>query len=81
MTLDIVELVMAIEEGFGIELENIELENLETVGDLHAVILKAQRTDTKGVPWSALVMLFEEYGAPPGSITPQTRFIDLPGLD
>ncbi len=86
MTFDIVEMVMALEEGFGIEIADIDVENLRTVGDLHFAILKSMwRADTTARSakeiWSALVSMFEDCGALPGTIKPETRLAALLGLD
>jgi len=86
MEFDIVEMVMALEEGFGIEVADIDVENLQTVGDLHIAILNSLwRTDsTARSPnqiWTALVGMFEDCGAPPGKVKPETRLADLVELD
>jgi hypothetical protein len=86
MEFDIVEMVVALEEGFGIDIANIDVETLQTAGDLHTVILTSMwRTDSTGRSpnelWSILVRMFEDCGARPGRIRPETRLVDLLGLD
>jgi acyl carrier protein len=34
-------MVMALEDGFGIDVADIEIDNIETVGDLYAAILNS----------------------------------------
>lgn len=41
-SLDIVELIMALEEAFGVDVPDEDAENLKTVGDVIAYVTKAQ---------------------------------------
>ena len=73
MKLDIVETVMAIEQAFDIEMGDIEVENLQTVGDLHRAILRARHAGSgPSDAWSLLAKLFE-----PRRITDETPLSDL----
>ena len=58
MGLDTVELVMAIEEEFGIEIPNSDASKLAVLGDMHDYIIRAlrQRGDTadEGRVWERL---------------------------
>jgi acyl carrier protein len=93
MGLDIVELVMAVEETFGIEIPDRDAERLRTVGDLYWYV----REHTPGallpiavahhsVPsdelWERLLDVIEkETGVDRARLTPAARFVDDLGLD
>ena len=86
MTFDIFEMVVVLEEGFGINVSDIDVEALHTAGDLHTEILKSlwRADSTAQSPrqiWSILVRMFEDCGVPRGTITPETGLVDLLGLD
>jgi len=62
------------------------VEDLQTAGDLHTAILKSlwRADSTARSPnqiWAVLVRMFEDCGAPRGTIRPETRLADLLGLD
>jgi acyl carrier protein len=87
MGLDIVELVLAVEERFGIEVLDIDAEKVETVGELQELILKRMQRTTEAPPaasevWSVLQeILVEEFGIPPGKVKPEARLVADLGLD
>jgi len=81
---DIVEFVMALEEAFGIELEDSVAANMQTVGDLHRAIARSVNGHASAAPsptdiWSAVVSVFEMRGIPPERIRPETPLRDLLG--
>jgi hypothetical protein len=75
---DIVEFVMALEEAFGIEIEDSDAENMQTVGDLHRAVVRST-ADSPTEIWSAIVSIFEMNGVPKEKIRPETRLCDLFG--
>jgi acyl carrier protein len=93
MGLDIVELVMTVEETFGIEIPDRAAERLRTVGDLYWYVrehapgepaLSAGSRDA--VPadelWDRLLDIIEkETGVDRERLTPAARFVDDLGLD
>ena len=80
MGLDSVELVMATEEHFGIEIPDRIAEQLFTVGSLHEfVVLELQRI---GKPTAADVVFAElrelicdQLGIKPDRVVPEARFV------
>jgi acyl carrier protein len=87
MGLEIVELVLAVEERFGIEVDDIDAEKVETVGQLHSLVLKRMQRTTATAPsateaWTTLCDLIEERtGVPRSKIKPEARLVDDLGLD
>ena len=84
--LDIVELVMAVEEVFKIEIDDIDAEQLVTVGDLHKLILrgleKRGETPDPEKVWNILRdTIFEQCGVRLDEITPDATFVDDLRLD
>jgi len=74
MGLDTVELVMAIEEEFGIEIPNTDAMNLAVLGDMHDYIIQAlrQRGDNpdEGQVWERLsVVVVKQLGVRPKDVT------------
>jgi len=47
-SLDLVELIMALEEAYGIEIEDEETEYLKNIGELHALV--ERKAAAKGAP-------------------------------
>jgi acyl carrier protein len=94
MGLDIVEMVMEVEETFGIEVPNHDAERLRTVGDLYWYVREhvpnpptsdAARHDT-GVPadeiWERLLdVIQKEAGVKRERLVPTARFADDLGMD
>jgi hypothetical protein len=73
MGLDTVELVMAIEEEFGIEIPNADAPTLAVLGDMHDYVVRAlrQRGDTpdQAQVWERLRMVVvEQLGVRPDEV-------------
>lgn len=74
MGLDTVELVMALEEEFGINIPNADAEKLVVIGDMHDYIVRTlrQRGDTldEGQVWERLcAIVVEQLGVRPEEVT------------
>jgi acyl carrier protein len=87
MGLEMVELVLAVEEEFGIVIEDIEAERSLTVGDFCDTVARLvretgraairERSDLEAYVWQLLVAIISrQHGVPPDSITRATRFIE-----
>jgi acyl carrier protein len=83
MGLDTVELVMAVEEEFAIEIPNSEAGKMERVGDMHAFVMRTlrQRDEAAVVDdaqvWARLrEVIVEQLGVRPDEVTPTAHFID-----
>ena len=82
MGLDAVELVMATEEEFGIQIANSDAEKILRVGDLHAyVVRKLRERNEAGVDeadvWKRLQqVVVEQLGVEPDEVVPSARFIE-----
>jgi acyl carrier protein len=87
MGLDIVELVMAVEEKFGIEIEDVDAGKAETVGQLHSLVLRMMQQTTGTAPsadetWLVLCDLIEgQTGLPRSEITLEARLVGDLGID
>jgi acyl carrier protein len=81
MGLDSVELVMAVEEHFGISIPDDEASQLVTVGKLHAwVVNELQRLNRLAVEPSAVFdqireLICDQLGISPDRIVPEARFV------
>ena len=82
MGLDTVELVMAVEQEFGIDIPNSEAGKMERVGDMHAFVVMAlrQRDEAAVVDadqiWIRLrEVVVEQWGVRPDEVTPTAHFI------
>ena len=80
MGLQLVEIIMAVEREFGIEVPDTALATFRRVGDLHAIIVTAlskHPSDLRPeVIWLRLRDLVAEHlGVPPERITPDADFI------
>lgn len=81
MGLDSVELVMAVEEHFGISISNGEASELVTVGKLHAwVVNELQRLNRPTVEPSVVFeqlpeLICDQLGILPERIVPEARFV------
>jgi acyl carrier protein len=87
MGLDVVELVMAIESHFGIEIPDADAERLEIAGDLSDYIVevlerqRGERVDPEEV-WEQVVMLtVEQLGVHPEEVTRTASFVNDLGAD
>ena len=83
MGLDAVELVMAIEEEFGLEIPDSEAEKLQRVGELHTFVVSTLRSRSPAVQvddaavWTRLKdVIVEQLGVLPEEVTPSTHLID-----
>ena len=86
MGLDGVELVMATEEAFGIQVADSDTEKILRVGDLHAFVLRKLRernepsVDEADV-WRRLQeVIVVQLGDEPEAIVPSARFIEDLGM-
>jgi acyl carrier protein len=80
MGLDSVELVMATEEHFGIEIPDQIAETVFTVGSLHEfVVLELQRLgrarDGEVVFAELLELICDQLGVTPERVVPEARFV------
>jgi acyl carrier protein len=81
MGLDTVELVIAIEEEFGIEIPNSDAPKLAILGDMHDYIARAlrQRGDTpdEGQIWERLrSVVIEQLGVHPDEVRLTAHIVD-----
>ena len=79
MGLDTVEIVMRIEEELSIELPDLELGSVRTVGDLYQVVLSKTRTKglTDNTVWERIVfILSDQMQIDPGKIVAKARISD-----
>lgn len=87
MGLDTVELVMAIEDEFAIEIPNAEAERIRTVGDISDYVAQAVRLKMRPVPVDEEIWLrtrkvvIEQLGVKPERVTRTTRIIEDLGAD
>lgn len=86
MGLETVELVMAIEEEFSIEIPDSVTESLATVGEIHAHLLQALRqrgeTPDEGRVWERLkAIIVDQLGVRPAEVIPSARIVQDLGAD
>jgi acyl carrier protein len=86
MGLDVVELVMAVEEEFEVEIPNEVQEKLITVGDLaDAVVAQLASLERPADPVKVFDRIrkitAERAEAPPERVTRETSFLDDLGMD
>lgn len=81
MGLSIIELILAVEEEFTIEIPNSEAEKMKRVGDMHAFVVKTLRqseaatVDAEQI-WARLrEMVAQTLDVRPEDVTPSTHFI------
>lgn len=73
--LDDVEMLMAIEEVFGIEIKDREAETLTTMGDLYELVSQKLKPKTEFDPvWSLVCQIAREYSGSRDPIDKQTTF-------
>jgi acyl carrier protein len=80
MGLDSVELVMAVEEEFGLEIPNSEAEKMERVGDMFQFISRTLRARGEAtddaVIWKRLRdVIVEQLAVAPEDVIPSAHFI------
>ncbi len=80
MGLDTVELVMAIEEEFSIQIADADAEGLAVLGDMHAYVVRALRlrgdTTDEGEVWQRLsAVVVEQLGVRPDQVTRTAHII------
>ena len=81
MGLDTVEIVLSVEEIFGIEIPNESAETLTTVGKLHVFVveelirLKRQNVDPDTVYDQIRNIICIQLGVKPEAVTPSARFV------
>lgn len=83
MGLDYVELIMDVEDEFGIEITDQMHSRVVTVGDLHREVVGAMRRSDTGstvdehVVWDRLrVLVCETSGVRPDRVTPTARIVE-----
>jgi acyl carrier protein len=81
MGLQLVQLVMAVEESFDIEIPDAEAEKLITVGSLHAFVLSELNRvgrpamDPADVYSDLRKLICEHLGAKPETVLPDAQFV------
>lgn len=87
MGLDTVELVMAIEENFGIEIPDAAAEKMFTVGEMHAFLvlelrrLKRDDWDETRIFERLREIICHQLGVKPAAVVPEARFVKDLGAD
>ena len=87
MGLDTVELVMAIEEDFGLEIPDETAAKIVTVGDMHAYLVSelARRgqpdLDEEGIYTKLRDIICHQTGVKPDEVVPKARFVQDLRLD
>jgi acyl carrier protein len=85
--LDTVELVMAIEEGFGLEIPDEKAAKIFTVGDMHAyLVLELRRLarpdlDEEGIFARMRDIICHQTGVKPDDVVPTASFVKDLRLD
>ncbi|HTH47498.1 MAG TPA: hypothetical protein VMB21_08315 [Candidatus Limnocylindria bacterium] len=79
--MDSVELLMGVEDEFGLEISNLEAAKIERVGDLYAVVLKKLQQGGAAVDetqvWVRLCgNIAAQLGMRMEDVTPDVRFIE-----
>ncbi len=87
MGLDTVELVMAIEEGFGLAIPDEKAVGIFTVGDIHAFLvselhrLGQSDLDEVGIFDKMRDIICDQTGVKPGEVVPSASFVQDLRLD
>lgn len=87
MGLDSVEIILAVEEEFGLEIPDAEAERLFTVGDLHGFVVAELRRAGRADPDDAAVfarlrgIICRQVGVEPEAVVPTARFAKDLGID
>jgi acyl carrier protein len=85
--LDTEELVMAIEEGFGLEIPDEKAERIFTVGDMHAFLVSELRRlgrsdlDEVGIFHKMRDIICHQTGIKPDEVVPRASFVKDLRLD
>jgi acyl carrier protein len=85
--LDTVELVMAIEEGFGLEIPDEKAVGIFTVGDMHAFLVSELRRlgrldlDEVGIFEKMRGIICRQTGVKPSEVVPNASFVKDLRLD
>lgn len=80
MGLDSIQLILAVEEEFGIRVQDEEASKMITVGDLFAHILSQCESEGKAldraIAWTRYVsVVVEELGVPESLVIPEAEFV------
>jgi acyl carrier protein len=86
MGLDTVELIMAVEQRFGIEIANAEAERLTTVGAIHQLVIAKLRTRGDPINEDELYsqlrdVICDQLRMKPEAATPSASIVDDLGAD
>ena len=87
MGLDSVEIILAVEEEFGLEIPDAEAARMITVGDLHAfVVVELRRLGRPDVDADAIFerlrgIICREVGIQPDAVVLTARFVKDLGVD
>ncbi len=83
MGLDSVELLMNVEAHFGLEIPDADASAMQTVGDLHAYIVRhAQPTPSPDASWEWLrSMIAEEFGVDLRRVVPTATIVQDLGIN
>jgi len=81
MGLDTVELIMAVEDRFGIDISDQEAERLVTVGLLHQCVVdeltrRGSAVEPQRLYEELRALICEQLGVPPEQVVPGAHFID-----
>ena len=79
--LDTVELVMDIEERFGINFSDEAASKILTVEDLHKFVLSQLPENTLHRVWDGIVEDLQKFGVPRDKIRPEAQIVRDLGLD
>jgi acyl carrier protein len=80
MGLDTVELVMAVEEEFELEIPNVAAEKMITVGEMHAFLVAelkrlGRESDAAEVFERMRAIIVRQLGVSPDEVVPNARFV------
>ena len=87
MGLDTVELVMAVEEEFRLDIPDAAAEKMFTVGDLHSFLVKELRrlerpeVDEQRIFERLRELICAQLGVKPSAVVPSARFVKDLGAD
>jgi acyl carrier protein len=87
MGLDSVEIILAVEQEFELDIPDAEAARMITVGDLQAfVVVELRRLGRTGVDADAIferlrAIICRQLGVPPDAVMPTARFVKDLGVD